>query len=320
MRLLNYYPDNSQTPRLALDINDTVHDVRQAAISAGLEGVPENMDALLHSGETGLGVLKKLAAAVADNATGSDVSGPDMPGDGFQIRPQRITGLHASRLDRDTLQFAHCLGVPEKIICIGLNYKRHAEESGMAVPDEPVLFSKFNNALHAHNADLPLCVLSMKNDYEVELGVVMGRVASNVSVDDALDHVFGYCTVNDMSCRDLQFRTGQWLLGKTADAYLPIGPCLVTADEVGDPQDLFLKTWVNGEIRQDSSTSDMIFTVAEIISYVSRYMTLKPGDLISTGTPEGVIFGMENPVWLRAGDEITVEVEKLGKLRNWTCY
>ena len=294
MRLLNYYSDNDQSPRLAMEINDTVHDVRQAAMSAGLEGVPENMDTLLHSGQTGLGVLKKLVDTVADKTAGPDVSG----------------------LDRDALQFAHCLGTPEKIICIGLNYKHHAEESGMAVPDEPVLFSKFNNTLHAHNADLPLCALSMKNDYEVELGVVMGRSASNVSVDDALDHVFGYCTVNDMSCRDLQFRTGQWLLGKTADAYLPVGPWLVTADEVGDPQDLFLKTWVNGEIRQDSNTSDMIFTVAEIVSYVSRYMTLKPGDLISTGTPEGVILGMENPVWLQAGDEVTVGVEKLGRLRN----
>ena len=294
MRLLNYYSDYGQAPNLAMEIDATIFDVQQAAISAGLGGVPDNMEALLRSGETGLGVLKKLADIVADNASRLNVSG----------------------LDRDALRFAHCLGVPEKIICIGLNYKRHAEESGLAVPDEPVLFSKFNNTLHAHDADLPLCPRSKKNDYEVELGVIVGRSTANVSLDDALNCIFGYCTVNDMSCRDLQFRTGQWLLGKTPDAYLPVGPYLVTADEIDNPQDLSLKTWVNGEIRQDSNTSDMIFSVAQIVSHISRYMTLKPGDLISTGTPEGVILGMENPVWLQTGDVVTVEVEKLGRLGN----
>lgn len=294
MRLLNYYAGNSLIPRLAIKLNNTAFDVRLATKAAQLNDVPVNMDMLLQSGEAGLGAIGKLAEIIADSTT----------------------RLNISRIDEDTLQFAHCLGNPEKIICIGLNYKRHAEESGMAVPDEPVLFSKFNNTLHAHDADLPLCALSAENDYEVELGVVMGKHTSNVSAGDALDYVFGYCAVNDMSCRDLQFRTGQWLLGKTADAYLPVGPYLVTADEVGDPQDLFLKTRVNGELRQDSNTSDMIFTVAEIVSHISRYMTLKPGDLISTGTPEGVILGMENPVWLQAGDEVTVEVEKLGRLHN----
>ncbi len=158
--------------------------------------------------------------------------------------------------------------------------------------------------------------LRTEYDYEVELGVVIGTPARNVSEEDALDYVLGYVTSNDISVRDLQTRTSQWLLGKTLDNFLPVGPYLVTADEVGDPQHLGIKTWVNGEIRQDSSTGDMIFTVAQIISYISRYFTLEPGDLIVTGTPEGVAMGREDKPWLKPGDEVVVEVEKLGVLKN----
>ena len=219
-------------------------------------------------------------------------------------------------LNEQDLQPGPCLGTPEKIICIGLNYKRHARESGMAVPETPVLFSKFNNTLAATGEPIPLPDNAVQYDYEVELGVVIGKEARYISVDEALDHVFGYFTVNDMSVRDLQFRTSQWLLGKTPDKFFPTAPYLVTADEVGDPQNLGLSCWVNGELRQKSNTTDMIFSVAECISYISQYMTLKPGDVISTGTPEGVVLGMKEKNWLKPGDEVVVEVEGLGKCTN----
>jgi 2-keto-4-pentenoate hydratase/2-oxohepta-3-ene-1,7-dioic acid hydratase in catechol pathway len=214
------------------------------------------------------------------------------------------------------LTIGPCVTNPEKIICVGLNYRRHAVESGLGIPTEPVLFSKFNNALAAHGEDVPLPTNANEYDYEVELGLVIGRTARYVSEEDALDYVCGYCTVDDLSVRDLQMRTSQWLLGKTGDKLMPVGPCLVTADEIADPQNLWLRSWVNGEPRQDSNTSDMIFSVAETISYISQYMTLKPGDLISTGTPEGVILGMEEKNWLKPGDEVCVEVEGLGRLTN----
>lgn len=219
-------------------------------------------------------------------------------------------------LDEDSLQYAPPVLHPQKIICVGLNYRRHAQESGMALPETPVLFAKFANALAAHREPVPLPATAAHYDYEVELGVIIGRRTRDVSEEAALDHVFGYCVTNDLSARDLQMRTGQWLLGKTLDKFLPVGPHLVTADQVTDPQDLELRTWVNGELRQHSNTGDMIFGVAEIISYISRYMTLEPGDLISTGTPEGVILGMAEQVWLQSGDEVTVEVQGLGRLSN----
>jgi 2-keto-4-pentenoate hydratase/2-oxohepta-3-ene-1,7-dioic acid hydratase in catechol pathway len=155
-------------------------------------------------------------------------------------------------------------------------------------------------------------------DYEAELGVVIGKTAKNVTVDKALGHVLGYCNCNDLSERALQFVSGQWLVGKSLDGFLPIGPYLVTADDIPDPQNLRVRGWLNGELRQDSTTADMIFSVAECIAYISQYITLNPGDIISTGTPEGVILGRppEKQIWMRPGDEYTVEVSGLGRLSN----
>jgi 2-keto-4-pentenoate hydratase/2-oxohepta-3-ene-1,7-dioic acid hydratase in catechol pathway len=219
-------------------------------------------------------------------------------------------------LDEATLEWGPCVANPEKILCVGLNYRRHAEESGAQVPEVPVLFSKFNNALAGHNEAVPLSPSASEYDYEVELGVVIGRAGKYIPEEQALSYVLGYCNANDLSARDLQMRTNQWLLGKTLDKFCPTGPCLVTADEVGDPQQLATKSWLNGELRQSSNTSDMVFTVAQIISYASQTMTLKPGDLILTGTPEGVILGMKEKVWMKPGDVITIEVDKLGQLTN----
>ena len=219
-------------------------------------------------------------------------------------------------LQESEVYFGPCVSNPEKIICIGLNYKKHAEEAGATLPDTPVLFSKFNNTLAAHTEDIPLPSNAVQYDYEVELGVVIGKECRYVSESDALDYVFGYCTINDLSVRELQMRTNQWLLGKTMDKGLPIGPYLVTADDVADPHNLRLTTHVNGEKRQDSNTSDLVFNINQLVSYISQYFTLKPGDVISTGTPEGVVLGMNPQVWLKPGDEVVVEIEGLGACFN----
>jgi 2-keto-4-pentenoate hydratase/2-oxohepta-3-ene-1,7-dioic acid hydratase in catechol pathway len=208
-----------------------------------------------------------------------------------------------------------CVPHRGKILAVGLNYRRHAQETGAPIPETPILFSKFNNTLAAACQSVKLPDVATQYDYEVELGVVIGKRAAMVSEASALDYVLGYCTANDLSARDLQMRTSQWLLGKSLDGFCPVGPYLVTRDEVPDPQKLELHTWVNGQERQNSNTADMIFSVAQIVSYTSRYMTLEPGDLIITGTPEGVILGMPQPrTWLKAGDEVTVEVQGLGRL------
>jgi 2-keto-4-pentenoate hydratase/2-oxohepta-3-ene-1,7-dioic acid hydratase in catechol pathway len=206
----------------------------------------------------------------------------------------------------------------EEEICVGLNYRKHADETNAPYPEVPILFNKFNNTLTGHKCEIAVPKVTKQLDYEVELGVVIGKKAKYVSKEDALDHVFGYCTVNDLSARDLQLRTPQWLLGKTCDDFSPMGPYLVTADEVGNPNNLQVKTYVNGEVRQNSNSSDMIFYVDEIISYISQHMTLTPGDVILTGTPEGVVLGypVEKQVYIQPGDEVTVEIEKLGMLTN----
>ncbi|GIQ67814.1 FAA hydrolase family protein [Xylanibacillus composti] len=219
-------------------------------------------------------------------------------------------------LDEAALTWRPCVPRPEKIICVGLNYRKHAEETGAPVPDYPILFNKFANALAGHQQEVTLPSVSERVDYEAELTIVIGKRAKDVSREEALDYVFGYCTGNDLSARDLQKRTAQWMLGKTCDGFAPIGPYVVTSDEVGNPNSLEIQTMVNGERRQHSNTADMIFHCDEIVSYISRHMTLQPGDLIMTGTPEGVIIGMpkEQRVYLQPGDVVTVEVEKLGAL------
>jgi 2-keto-4-pentenoate hydratase/2-oxohepta-3-ene-1,7-dioic acid hydratase in catechol pathway len=218
--------------------------------------------------------------------------------------------------DENTLQFGPCVPNPEKILCIGLNYRRHAEESGAQVPEVPILFSKYNNALIGSGEVIRIPEGELRVDYEVELAVVMGKTAKYVSPEQALQYVLGYCNANDVSARNLQLRTSQWLVGKTLDGFCPLGPYLVTADEIPDPQNLTARSWLNGELRQNSNTADMIFSVAQVISFFSQYMTLKPGDVILTGTPEGVILGMKERIWMKPGDEVTVEVGTLGKLTN----
>jgi 2-keto-4-pentenoate hydratase/2-oxohepta-3-ene-1,7-dioic acid hydratase in catechol pathway len=226
----------------------------------------------------------------------------------------RAAAVAGATLAPGSVTIGPAIPAPQKIVAIGLNYRKHAAESGMAIPEYPIAFNKFNNALAADGQTVTIPRTTRKADYEVELGVVIGRRATAVSKEAALDHVWGYTTANDLSARDLQFRTAQWMLGKTLDGFLPLGPDLVTADEVPNPQGLPLRTWLNGELRQDSTTEDMIFSVAELVSYCSTYFTLEPGDVMITGTPAGVISGMKEPVWLKGGDTVVVEVEGLGRL------
>ena len=205
----------------------------------------------------------------------------------------------------------------DRIFCIGLNYRQHAIECSLPIPPKPVLFNKFRNALAAHGDSVTLPAASYSQfDYEAELVAVIGKPARDVSPDEALDYVFGYTCGNDLSTRDLQMARGnQWVLSKTFDGFAPIGPCLVPADEL-DPQNLPISSTVNGEVRQNSNTNDMIFTVAEIISDLSHHFTLQPGDMIFTGTPQGVIFGYppEKQVWLKAGDRVDITIGGIGTL------
>ena len=207
-----------------------------------------------------------------------------------------------------------CVGTPPTFHCVGLNYVKHAKESGAEPPTEPILFNKAASALCGPNDPIIQPKDSTKLDYEVELGVVLGAEAEYIAEKDALSIVAGYCVINDVSERAFQLeRLGQWVKGKSAPNFGPTGPWFVTADEVPNPQDLQVWLKVNGETRQDSSTSDMIFSVAEIVSYMSRFMRLMPGDIIATGTPEGVAMGMSPQQWLVPGDRVTLGIEGLGE-------
>ena len=204
---------------------------------------------------------------------------------------------------------------PQKIVCVGLNYRDHAEEQGTELPERPLLFAKWPNTLIASGDPIRIPPISEKVDYEAELGVVIGSRARGVSADDALDHVAGYVVANDVSGRDLQFSDGQWVRGKSLDTFLPVSE-LVPASQVPDPQTLPIRAILNGDVMQDSNTSNMIFGVAEIVSFVSQAITLEPDDLIITGTPAGVGAFRDPPVWLRPGDEITIEIDGIGRITN----
>jgi 2-keto-4-pentenoate hydratase/2-oxohepta-3-ene-1,7-dioic acid hydratase in catechol pathway len=205
---------------------------------------------------------------------------------------------------------------PGKVIGVGRNYAEHAAETGSDVPTRPQLFGMWANAVVGPGADVVLPSITAMLDYEAELVVVVGRTTAGVTAARALDHVFGYTCGNDVSARDLQFGDTQWIRGKTLDTFAPMGPWIVTADEVPDPQALGIRCTVNGAVRQDDTTAHMIFSVAELVAFVSEAMTLDPGDVIYTGTPPGVALGMDEPVYLRPGDEMVVEIDGIGALRN----
>jgi len=238
------------------------------------------------------------------------------------LAPERLRALAAIDLTQMPLVAADArIGTPvtgvRQFIAIGLNYHKHAAESGLESPKEPVVFNKALTSLAGPNDDIPMPEGSQATDWEIELGVVIGTQARRVDVAQALKHVAGYCLANDVSERDWQIkRSGQWVKGKSFDGFGPIGPWLVTSDELSDPQSIALQLEVNGKVRQRSNTADMIFTVAEIVSHLSQFMTLLPGDVIVTGTPEGVGLGMKPPQYLARGDVITLDGGPLGKQRQ----
>jgi 2-keto-4-pentenoate hydratase/2-oxohepta-3-ene-1,7-dioic acid hydratase in catechol pathway len=205
---------------------------------------------------------------------------------------------------------------PGKIICVGLNYRDHADEQGVAAPEQPILFAKWQTALVGPGEPIVLPPVAREVDYEAELGVVIGARVRGISAERALEAVRGYVCVNEVSARDLQFADGQWTRAKSIDTFCPVGPRLVPRNEIADPQALRIRCIVNSDVMQDSSTAAMIFSVAEVIAFASETMTLEPGDLIATGTPAGVGFTREPPVFLQDGDEVTVEIEGVGVITN----
>lgn len=247
-----------------------------------------------------------------------DVAGATLlPGELQRLReidPQSLPELPSD------LRIGPCVGHVGKFICVGLNYADHAAESGLGVPKEPVIFMKATSAICGPNDDIIIPRNSRKTDWEVELGVVIGREARYVDEADALDHVAGYCVINDLSEREFQIeRSGQWTKGKSADTFGPIGPWLVTADEIEDPQNLSMWLDVDGRRFQDGSTRTMVYGVAHVVSYISQFMSLQPGDIISTGTPPGVGMGVKpEPIYLRPGQDMRLGIERLGEQRQRT--
>jgi 2-keto-4-pentenoate hydratase/2-oxohepta-3-ene-1,7-dioic acid hydratase in catechol pathway len=275
--------------------DDAVIDVRQARRLLGMTA-PLTLEELLKEGNAS-GLNKLIAAAQSSHRAS------------------------AAMVKESSITFGRLFTHPSKIVCIGLNYRAHVQETDMKLPSVPILFNKYNNALAAHNCtiQLPPRDVAYKFDYETEMLIVIGRKARNVSETEALSYVAGYCTAHDFSARDLQLETPsvQWMIGKTLDNFGPIGPYFVSADLVGDPNNLKIQTHVNGEERQSSNTSFMIFNPQKLIAYITRMWTLEPGDIIWSGTPQGVILGYpkDKQVWLKPGDEIVSTIEKLGSLK-----
>lgn len=289
MKLLQYKHLNQV--RLGVKVKAGIIDIAAAAQALELPA-PASIDEAIGGGTMAAAQLEAIVDAVLEDPK------------------------HAYVLEETNLLYAPVVSSPQKIICVGLNYRKHAEETKAEIPTSPILFNKFANALSAHGDSIGLPHTSNEVDYEAELAIVIGKTAKNVDEDTALDYVFGYCCANDLSARNLQRRTSQWMLGKSCDGFAPIGPYIVTADEISDPDKLSISCSVNGVQKQNSNTADMIFSCRSIISYISMHMTLVPGDVILTGTPEGVVIGYpkEERVYLRPGDVVTVRIEQLGEL------
>jgi 2-keto-4-pentenoate hydratase/2-oxohepta-3-ene-1,7-dioic acid hydratase in catechol pathway len=224
--------------------------------------------------------------------------------------------VHGGAVPLDDVRLLAPVLDPDKIVCLGLNYRTHAEEAGLDPPETPTFFAKFPNALVPHGAEVPLPAFSEKVDYEAEVAFVIADRCKNVPEGEALDHIAGYTLLNDLSARDYQFKTPQWLPGKVFDGSAPCGPALVTPDEAGPPDAIEISLTLNGETMQSASTADLIHSIPALVAYLSKLMTLEPGDIVSTGTPAGVGSVREPRVWLKPGDEIVIESPQLGRLET----
>lgn len=289
MRLVTYQTDG--LPKLGVEQGDQIIDLAAAqAAMADSTPLATDMIALLNEGHPGLNQIAKILGYA--QAQG-----------GYAVSSSAVTYLPP-------------VLNPQKVIALGRNYAAHAAEGGAEPPKYPMLFHKTAGSLLGHGGTIVIPPISDKIDYECELAVIIGRRCKQVSEEEALDYVAGYTVANDVSARDLQRRTTQFTAGKMLDTFGPLGPALVTADEVPDPSQLRIQTRLNGEVMQDSNTRMMIFSVPFTISYISQIATLEVGDVILTGTPEGVGYARTPPIWLKEGDEITIEIEKVGILNN----
>jgi len=302
MKLCQFKTRNSDQQRLGVLVGDNlvcdVAELARAVKSAG--GAPA--DWLLQVSST-LAVIQHGPSGLAEVA--SLLNGA----------PSGSNRGRTTAYSLDSIEFLPAV-YPSKILAIGRNYADHAAEGGADLPNAPLLFNKLPNSLSAHHAPIVLPSISEQVDYEAELAVVIGRTGKRVTEDTALDHIFGYSLIDDVSARDLQFGDGQWTRGKSLDTFAPLGPFITTRDEIEDVQSLKIEGLLNGQVMQSSNTSKMIFKVAYLVSYLSQGITLEPGDVIATGTPDGVGIFRKPPVLLKPGDVFEVKIEKLGTLRN----
>jgi 2-keto-4-pentenoate hydratase/2-oxohepta-3-ene-1,7-dioic acid hydratase in catechol pathway len=296
MRLVSYRTESAL--RGGIQIGDNIYDTSTVAQAGGLSLDDRTIDwsstkQVIAADEQVLQVLERTAQAIKECRINA----------GIALAP-------------NTARLGPPIPDPDKIICLGLNYRDHAREANLAVPKVPLLFAKFRNSLIGPFDSVELPYASENVDYEAELAVVIGRRARSIGEEDALQYVFGAMAMNDVSARDVQLATSQWMAGKAIDTFAPCGPALVSRNELGDMQNLAIRTYLNGGLVQDSNTSEMIFGVSYIVSYLSRLMTLEPGDIIVTGTPAGVGFKRQPPLLLKDGDIVEIEIEKIGRLSN----
>ncbi|HUE83172.1 MAG TPA: fumarylacetoacetate hydrolase family protein [Pyrinomonadaceae bacterium] len=302
MKLAQFRTADDEAQRLGVLVEDSVVDVALLARKSRKFGV--NASDWLTRATSTIDVIKRWPDASRElNALLAD------------SRQLASSAIAEASSPLDSVVFLPAVN-PGKILAIGRNYVDHAIEGGAELPPAPLVFTKLPNSLSAHNAPIVLPTISSQVDYEAELAVVIGRRARRVSEDEALDFVFGYTLINDVSARDLQFGDGQWVRGKSLDSFAPVGPFITTRDEIPDVHALKIQGLLNGEVMQSSNTEKMIFKVPYLVSYISQGITLEPGDVIATGTPEGVGVFRKPPVLLKAGDVFEVTVEKLGTLRN----
>lgn len=297
MRLVNYSLDGNGAGRAGIDLGSAIADL---AVTAEIAGITAGSGGDLSSPRRAVELPRDRLTTLEDAAGSS----------------QALLEDRGAWYATEKVHLGPPIPDPSKIVCLGLNYRDHAEEAGLTPPSAPMFFAKFANSLVGPTDEIVPPAVTEKVDYEAEIAVVIGRRAKNVSADEAIDYLAGAMAFNDVSARDLQLANPLWTGGKAIDTFAPCGPAMVTLDELGDVQSLALRTVVNGEVVQDGNTASMIFGVAETIAFLSRIMTLEPGDLIATGTPAGVGQSRTPPLFLQAGDEVEVEAEGIGTLRN----